>query len=412
MNTLYQEAPFLYFSSTDDGILLEVNDTLSRYLQYSRNELIGQKAEIIFTMPTRIFQQTHFFPLLRMQGHAEEIYITLQTKEKEPVPVLINANRNMINGEGISVYAGIVVHNRKKFEDELVAAKKAAEKALSENTALLEAKRELQKHTELLDEQMNLTKKQNEELRQFNHVVTHELQEPLRKLLVFTNMLLEKENEDASKKTTHKIKAVSEQMRTIISGLQQYVWLIETPVKKTPIDLKALLVEINSELQKDQPSFDISLSKEDLPVIEADKEQLRFLMQEIFTNAIRFRKEGEAVKINVTATEVQVNKFRSVAGKYQYTSFQKIQVKDNGIGFDAAYKEQAFMLFKRLHSVSGRGVGLSLCRKIAENHEGSIQIDSRSGEGTTVTILLPYRDKNTSSTEYTDEQKILSGNEG
>lgn len=402
----------MYFSSTDDGILLEVNETLCQNLHFNRDELIGQRTETILTLPTRIFQQTHFFPLLRMHGHAEEIYITLQTKESAPVPVLISAVRNVVAGEGISVYAGIVVHNRKKFEDELVAAKKAAEKALNENTALLEAKRDLQKHAELLDEQMNLTKKQNEELRQFNHVVTHELQEPLRKLFVFTNMLLENENDDASRKTTQKIKAVSEQMRTILSGLQQYVWLIETPVKKSAIDLGALLVDIHSELKKDHPDLAIDILIEDLPVVEADKEQLRFLMKEVCSNAIRFRKEGNSANIRIAARQVQVNKYRSVAGKYQYTSFLKIQVRDNGLGFDAAYQEQAFRLFKRLHSVSGRGVGLSLCRKIAENHEGNIQIDSRAEEGTTVTIMLPFGEKNTDSKDYTEEQKIHTGNDG
>ena len=116
--------------------LVEINETLCIALGYTKQELTGKKLDIIFTIATRIFYQTHFFPLLKMQEHAEEIFISLQTKDKEEIPVLLNAERIIINGETRLVHAGIVVRNRKKFEDELIAAKKSAEAALKENTAL------------------------------------------------------------------------------------------------------------------------------------------------------------------------------------------------------------------------------------------------------------------------------------
>ena len=389
MEKNYAHAPCLYFSATDDGVIVEVNNTLCRYLQRERDELIGQKTDLLFTVPTRIFQQTHFFPLLKMQGHAEEIFLTLQSKEKEPVPVLINATREVVDGSGLSSYAGIVVYNRKNFEDELVAAKKAAEKALYENTTLISAQQELQQRTEMLDEQMYLVQKQNDELRQFSYVVTHQLQEPLRKLFVFTDMLTESHSTADNKKAAQKIVSVANQLRSILSGLQQYVWLTETAVKRTPVDLKGLAVQIVGELREAHPELSIRASVEPLPALQADKEQLRFLLHAIFHNAIRFRKEGEEVNVSMTGSELMRNKFRSVTGKYQFSPFLKVQISDSGLGFDPAYKEQVFELFKRLHANSGRGVSLSLCKLVAENHQGSIQIDSRAGEGTTVTILLP-----------------------
>src|SRR4051794_40992711 len=99
METYLNYAPCLYFSSTDDGTLLDVNDTLCRQLGYTRNELLGKKSDCILTVATRIFQQTHFFPLLKMHGHAEEVYITLQSKNKEQIPVLLNAARKEHHGE-------------------------------------------------------------------------------------------------------------------------------------------------------------------------------------------------------------------------------------------------------------------------------------------------------------------------
>ena len=225
MDTNLNMLPCLYFSSRDDGTLSEVNEPLCKNLGYSREELLGKKIETIFTVATRIFQQTHLFPLLKMQGHAEEIYISLRAKDGEEVPALINAERKELQQEMLTSYAGIIVHQRTKFEDELVAAKKAAETALHQNTALLHAKQDLQKHSEQLDQQMRMVSKQNEELRQFNHVVTHDLQEPLRKLFLFTERLLETDDRVSEKKMVEKIRLVSGQMRTIFSGLQQYIWL-------------------------------------------------------------------------------------------------------------------------------------------------------------------------------------------
>ena len=120
MEQYLDNAPCLYFSSLDDGTIINVNTTLCRKLGYTKEELEGQKLDTIFTIPTRIFQQTHFFPLLKMQGWAEEIYITLQTRSGEQLPLLINAERKIEDNKAISVYVGIVVLNRKRFEDELV----------------------------------------------------------------------------------------------------------------------------------------------------------------------------------------------------------------------------------------------------------------------------------------------------
>lgn len=390
MEAYIQDAPCLYFTTTDEGTIEAVNDTLCHQVGYTRAELLGQKQDLIFTVPTRIFQQTHFFPLLKMQGHAEEIYITLLTKEGEWLPVLISARRKKAGEKYLSMYAGIVVHNRKKFEDELVAAKRAAEAALHENTALQQAKQELQEHTELLDQQMYLVNKQNEELRQFNHVVTHEMQEPLRKLFLFTNMLLEGSHVGSVENTVQKIRSVSEQMKAKLSGLQQYVWLIETPIRMTSLSLHGMFTAAVAQLQKAHPDVSIHLRIDDLPEVYADKGQMELLINEITANAVHFRKHPNAVTVFVSASIIQENRFRTIADKYAYTDFVRIQVRDDGQGFDATYKDQVFALFRRLHTTGGRGIGLSLCKKVVENHQGTITIDSRIGEGTLLTLTLPY----------------------
>lgn len=390
----YDKAPCIYFSAADDGTITAVNHFTCYHLGYQPEELSDKKLETIYTLPTRIFQQTHFFPLLTLHGHAEEIFITLLTKNGEHLPVLINAERQTANNKTITIYTGIIVRNRKKFEDELVAAKRAAETALNQNTALLQVKMELQEHAEQLDHQVSLVNRQNTELRQFNRVVTHDLQEPIRKLFIFTSRILEHKDEKASANTLNKIIAVSEQMRSIVSALQQYVWLIDTPVNLTRLNLEKLLPIVKQDLEEENPGVDISIEVEELLPVQADQEQMKFLLHEILSNAVRFRKPANRVNIRVASKSLLLNKFKTMPGKYRYTPYVKLDISDEGTGFDPVYKQQVFELFKKLHPVSGRGVGLSLCKKIVENHKGDITIDSKKETGTTVSIWLPEQQEN------------------
>ncbi|HYF33485.1 MAG TPA: ATP-binding protein [Chitinophagaceae bacterium] len=386
-------APCLYFTSADNGTIVEVNHTLCNQLGYTKEELKGQKLEMICTLATRIFQQTHLFPLLKMQGHAEEIFITLLARNKEEVPVLLNAQRQLIDGQQVAAYTGIVVRNRKKFEDELVAAKKAAEQSLHENTALQQAKAELQQRAEELDHQMQLVSRQNRELWQFNRVVTHDLQEPVRKLLLFTDLLTERKNEGASIDVIQKIRLISEKMRAIVSGLQQYVWLTETPLHFTSVDLSEIIGVLEQELAMEYPGVSIHINAKELPALPADKQRMQLLLKEIMSNAIRFRKQGNEATIHIQASSLLLNKFKTVSGKYKYAEHLKLEIKDEGSGFDNVYKDQVLELFKKFHPESGLGIGLSLCKKIVETHGGSISIDSQENEGTIVTIWLPLERK-------------------
>jgi sigma-B regulation protein RsbU (phosphoserine phosphatase) len=389
METYVDQAPCIYFTVSEGGFLVAVNKKLCTSLGYIEEELVGQKVDAIFTLPTRIFQQTHFFPLLKMQGYAEEIFITLRKKDGEPLPVLINAEKTRHAEENIYQYAGIIVYNRKKFEDELIAAKKAAEKALNENLLLVQAKQELQTHVEALDRQVLVVNQQNEELKQFSRVVTHDMQEPLRKLMLFSGMLLESQAPLSLEKNIERIQRATEKMKTVISGLQQYVWLSDAPLHLSGIALDLLFEETRTQLADQFPGVEVILSRPEGQVMNADYKQLQLLFYELLSNAVRFRKEGEKAIVSVSIQTMQRNIFRHVANKFKYVDFVRIQVQDQGVGFNPAYKDQTFQLFRTLHKEGGRGIGLALCKKVVDNHYGEITIDSKVGVGTTVTIYLP-----------------------
>jgi len=391
MDALFNLAPCYCFSCKDDGTLILVNEKLCARLGYSKEELSGEKLETLFTLPTRIFHQTHFFPLLHMQGYADEIFISLQTRAGDYVPVLINAARKESEEDAYTVYVGIEVQNRKRFEDELIAAKKAAEKALAENTALIRAKEALQEHAEALDSQMARVNAQHNELLQFNKVITHDLQEPLRKLSVFAKMILEGPDEAPQKKLVEKLLGVSEHMRQIVSGLQQYIWLSEPSLIRVDVEPASVLLEARTLLQAEFPGINLVMEMDPLPGIQADPAQMRILFYQLLSNVIRFRKAGDRAYVKISAYSLQLNKFRNIADKYSYTGFIKVELADNGIGFNNEYGAQVFELYKRLHPQSGIGIGLALCKKIIENHQGEISIGARDGEGATVTLLLPAK---------------------
>ncbi|GAA0879455.1 hypothetical protein GCM10009119_24230 [Algoriphagus jejuensis] len=387
MHDFYQNNPCVCFSSSSEGVIIEANQTLCKFLGYSREELIGQKAERIFSLATRIFQQTHFYPLLQLKGHAEEIYITLKTKSSEDVAVLINAVRTDV-GEGYHLhYAGIPIKERKKYEDELVAAKNAAEKALTENTALKAAKDDLAKQSTMLDNQVTLANIQNQELRQINHLVTHTLQEPVRKLMYFSSAF----TENGSQKDVLRIRKIAEDMQAKLKGLQQYVWLSNEQLTLEEVNILELVKAEETKIRFENPDLDLSIESNEIPIIEACKAQVGVLIREILANAVQFRQPGNAVQVTIYSSIVSLNQFRQMSEQYKYTPYLKLTIQDFGIGFNDKYQEQAFEFFRKLHSGEGQGVGLSFCKKIMENHKGTISLESQPDRGTNVILYLPIK---------------------
>jgi len=381
---LLDSAPCGYFAFSDDGIIKYVNQTLADLLKRDTNELIGNNVESIFTLATRIFFQTHFFPLIKLQGFAEEIFISILGSDGQHLPVLLNARRVNFIDQTLTSCAFIVVPNRKKFEDELLLAKRLAEKALAENTALMQAKADLGLQAEQLDRQMQNVSRQNNELKQFSHVITHSLKEPLRKILLFTGKL----NDEVSSPTMSKLLRSADQMRAVITGLQQYVWLNEKVNEFSQVDLNDIVVKASAQLFDEIDPKLLSVSYQNLHTLEGDADQLRLLFYHVLLNAVRFRK-GDASSVTITSTVLKQNKFRSIEDRYKYENYLRLVIEDNGIGFDPKYKEHVFELFRKLDVTGGQGVGLALCRKIADNHHGFAEAESEINMFTRIIVWLP-----------------------
>ena len=389
MDDFLENAPCGYFSFFDDGRFYVLNQTSCDLLGYSKDELKGKDVETIFTLATRIFFQTHFFPLVKLHGHAEEIFLTLLSKNKKQLPVLLNARRE---GDTTSYTSCvfIVVPNRKKFEDELVNARKIAETALKENSELIKTKDELQALAEQMDAQIQLINQKNHELEQLNTAVTHNLNEPIRKILVYSEKIQMQGLPEIFEPNIKRLARVAEQMKQIVSGLQEYMSITSAPNHFKNVDLNAVFLKIANQVQAENDGVELLLSLPVLPSLQADRHQIEILIYQILSNSVKFRKELP-VKITVTGVIIKQNRFRAMENKYNYEDFLKLEIRDEGTGFDPAYKESIFELFKRLDITKGQGLGLALCKKIVENHSGSITADSRFNEFTLITILLPVK---------------------
>ena len=225
----------------------------------------------------------------------------------------------------------------------------------------------------------------NEELDQFASIASHDLQEPLRKVRTFTQQLATMEHDNVSEKGREYLQranAAAERMQRLIEDLLKFSRVSTQGRPFTQVDLGAVARDVLSDLETQVSDAGAVVRIGRLPVIEADSLQMQQLLQNLISNAIKFRKEGVAPEIDV-------------AGGIDGPS-ARITVRDNGIGFEPRYNLRIFRVFERLHGrneYAGTGIGLALCRKIADRHGGTIEAHSEPGVGSTFTVTLPVEQR-------------------
>lgn len=389
MQPPFDEAPCLFLSFTDEGLITAVNKTACLTTGYQSNELIGQNISRIVTLGTRIFFQTHFFPLLRLEGHAEEIFITLRCKNTSELPLMMNVKRSVQTAELIAI--GIVIINRNKYEEGILAAKEYAEKALAENKELQEAKAQLLQHAEQLDGQLIMLRQQNENLVQLNWTLTHTMQEPLRKISLFTSKLLSTHHANPEV-VLKKINTLAFTLQQQFVQLQRYVQMSLIEEEMAAVALQPLIEAVAKPFVQEGHRIDIRL--QDCPPIEAQPEHIQMLAYQLLSNAVKFRKPSTQAQVVVSGTVVQANAFRMVKEKYQYANYLKVSFADAGISFAPQHREKIFHLFTRLApQTEGFGMGLALCKKIMELHKGFILAEAGEEKQTVFGCFFPVREE-------------------
>lgn len=234
----------------------------------------------------------------------------------------------------------------------------------------------------------------NEELNSFNHITSHDLQEPLRKIETFISRLDEKEKQklsDNGKVYLEKINSSARNMRRLIKDLLLFSQTNSTERELEIVELQSILNDVQTELEEELQSKNGEIIiKSELPEVKAIPFQLKQLLLNLIGNSIKYAKSDVAPVIEVSHSIIDPDKHlqKFLKGKH----YHKISIADNGIGFDQQYAHKIFELFERLHQkndYSGSGIGLAICKKIVENHEGSITAEGKPGVGSTFHIYLP-----------------------
>jgi signal transduction histidine kinase len=243
----------------------------------------------------------------------------------------------------------------------------------------------------LLAVQRRELERSNTALNEFAFVASHDLQEPLRKIVSFGERLGTSAGpllEGSARQYLDRMLDAATRMRALIGDLLAYSQIKTNAAAFAPTSLAAIVREVVADLETTISDTGGRIEVGTLPAIDADASQMRQLMQNLLSNALKFRRPDVAPVIKVSA---------SISRDGVCT----ISVTDNGIGFKQEHDEKIFRMFERLHTrtqFQGSGMGLAICRKIVERHSGSIAATSTVGQGTTFTVTLPV---NQAEVEYT-----------
>lgn len=261
--------------------------------------------------------------------------------------------------------------------------RKEAEEALKQNA------RELEKKNRELDAM-------NQELASFAYVSSHDLQEPLRKIQTFVTRIVETEEKTLSVKAKDyfgRMQNAALRMQKLIEDLLTYSRTNTSEKKFEPVNLNELITEIKTDLRESIENKHATISVAHLPTLPVIKFQFAQLITNIFTNALKFSKPDVTPIIKVNYQLVKGSEMgdeKANPGK----QYHHISITDNGIGFEPEHRYKIFEVFHRLHGrseYSGTGIGLAICKKIVDNHEGIINAESELDNGATFNIYIPVK---------------------
>lgn len=285
-------------------------------------------------------------------------------------------------------------HQLLQQEQKLIAANKSLEKEVEERRA--SETKVSQLNNQLMENILQL-KATNEELERFAYVASHDLQEPLRKIIIFGDRLAAKFKsslgQDGQDYIERMIKA-SERMQMLIKNILAFSRSTSSTEAFEETDLNLLIDGVLSDLQVyiEQKQAILNISK--LPTLNIIPGQFRQLIQNLVINALKFSRTNVQPVITVEAQKCKGKEVAGINRDFSNDDFYRITVSDNGIGFDQKYADQIFVIFKRLHTFDqfeGTGIGLSICKKIVEKHNGFIFATGQPNIGATFTIILPVK---------------------
>lgn len=361
-HTLFNLSPICKtLSDSKEGKIIMINDAFTNTFGYSREEILHKtSAEIGMLDPHA--RQT-LIDELKAYGKIQNKEIEFIKKSGEPFFALTSAEIIHIEDKQYFLAAYNDISEIKKAEQNIK-----------------------QKNIEL--------EKMNKELQSFAYISSHDLQEPLRKIQTFASRIVEKEYEVLSENARDNFKRMQEaakRMQTLIQDLLTYSHTSTSEGQFEHIDLNEVIDEIKSDLNEDLIDKHATIEATDMCDAYIIPFQFRQLMHNLIGNALKFSKPTEPPYIKIKSEIGPGLKFNNTNLSPQKL-YCHISVSDNGIGFEQKYSEKIFDVFQRLHGkleYSGTGIGLSIVKKIIENHHGIITAKGEPNQGATFDIYIP-----------------------
>ncbi len=343
-------------SVSDNGLILYCNDYFANLAGLSSSEVIG-------TQLTDYLQEPEDFQRLKSAMHDGQAKgeITLEIGGRQ-----LEIYISLSDLEPLVPAIGIVVTD--------LTEKKRHERAL------LDYQDQLKKNIS----ELHLT---NTNLEQVIHVISHDLKEPLRKILTYiSHFNTEKGHLFAAgeMKSLEIVKASALRLNSLLDDIVKYAFT-NIHDDDVTIDLNVTLQEVLEDLEINIEENNTVVVTNDLPHIQGSPVQMRQLFANLISNAIKYRKADMNPYIEVRAARPENTP----------EGFYRIDFRDNGIGMDKNHFTQIFTIFKRLHQrneYSGNGIGLAICKKIMDNHHGKIEVESELGQGSTFSLFFPIKE--------------------
>ena len=399
----------LIFQSNEKGKRAAELAVANIELIYQDREKEKRAAELVIANEELIFQNDEKGKRAAELAVANEELIFQNDEKGKRAAELVIANEELIfqNKEKEMRAAELVIANTELIFQNDEKGKRAAELAIANEELIFQNDEKVKRAAELVVANAELVFQNeekekrtaellfaNNELLSFNYITSHDLQEPLRKIQMLSNYVLEKETENLSDKGRdylNRIQLSSGRMKRLILDLLAYFRINATERKFEKTDLNMIIEEVKDELKEDIDEKHAVIEVGNICPAMIIPFQFIQLMHNLIGNALKFSLPGIPPHIVISSKNVKGSK--KIAGSMIVgKEYCMITVQDNGIGFSSEYNERIFEVFQKLHTTSeyaGTGIGLAIVKKIVENHNGIIKARSEISKGATFEIYIP-----------------------
>lgn len=344
-------------SISRNGLILYCNDYFSKLIGIPSEKIIGNYLHEYFN------NAEHFVPVIEALKYGvtthEILFKTQDQKKVFPAYIALTDLEPAVQGIGIVITD---LTEKKKHEDALIQHQKELEEKISELNRI------------------------NANLEEFIHVISHDLKEPLRKIVMYNGRIDAAYLSEADTKSMNVMKVSALRLNSLVDDLVKYS-SHTAQEERTEVNLVDVISEVTDDLEIIISDKKAKIEIGQLPIVHASKVQMRQLFSNLISNAIKYGKADHPPLIQINQIESSESEIPN-----ETHQFLKIQIKDNGIGMEKTHLIKIFTIFQRLHAkneYSGNGIGLAICKKIMENHSGNITVESKPNEGTIFNLFFP-----------------------